>query len=86
MTDVILWQGFLTQVYIDTEREPGKTLLVSSTTVGNPHPDPDAAWKDAEEFKEKFQRHLGAFVESGICPAGHHKEQVGEPAIKKVLN
>lgn len=86
MSDVAMWQGILTETYIETGSKPGSTLLISSYQVGIAHPDPNAAWKDAEEFLEKHKKRKNSLVQICICPNGYHREQAGGNAIARTLN
>ncbi len=87
MSDATMWQGILTETYIDKVSSPGSTLLMSTSEVGNAHPDPNSAWRDAEEMLEKHQKRKSSIVQISICPAGYLKEMSEDGGtITRTLN
>ena len=75
-----MWRGILTKTYIDKEREPGKTLLIiTDKRRGISHPDPNAAWKDAEEMLEEAEKEKQRGQALSICirPADYGAEDDG---------
>ena len=72
-----MWRAILTSTRIDTKREPGKTLLIIVDKEGPPNLDPDAAWREAQEFLEEARSTNPNDTVLDICirPASYKVEE-----------
>ncbi|MDB5225397.1 MAG: hypothetical protein JWL87_349 [Candidatus Adlerbacteria bacterium] len=78
-----MWQGILTETYSEDN------LLLQMKKVGTAYPDPKAAWREAEEFLDRYKKRKISIVSISIVPAGYLQEKVLEdnPDVKpKRLN
>ena len=76
MPESTMWQGVVTTTCIDKERQACSTLLIIVDKTGLAHPDPNAAWSDAQEMLEEAcrEKKKGEAVSACIRPAGYRSE------------